>query len=96
MKENLFKIVACHLIGDYVLQSDYVSKNKGKNWYILFVHSFLYCVPWAVTFGKDDSRLPILFSTHMVIDALKARYKKIDIVDDQVLHYLIGLMYLKK
>lgn len=38
-------IVLCHLIGDYVLQCDFIAQTKGKNWYHLFVHCALYCVP---------------------------------------------------
>ncbi len=30
-------IVLCHLIGDYVLQCDFIAQTKGKNWYHLFV-----------------------------------------------------------
>lgn len=38
-------IVLCHLIGDYVLQCDFIAQTKGKNWYHLFVHCALYCIP---------------------------------------------------
>ena len=31
-------LVFCHLVGDYVLQSDFIAKTKGSNWYHLFVH----------------------------------------------------------
>ena len=44
-------IVLCHLIGDYVLQCDFIAQTKGKNWYHLFVHCALYCVPFLVVFG---------------------------------------------
>ena len=33
MIETILILVACHLIGDYVLQSNYLAMNKGKNWY---------------------------------------------------------------
>lgn len=46
MLETIFKIVIAHLIGDYVLQSDFIAKTKGENWYHLFVHSALYVVPF--------------------------------------------------
>ena len=44
-------VVLCHLIGDYVLQCDFIAQTKGKNWYHLFVHCALYCVPFLIAFG---------------------------------------------
>lgn len=26
-----FKLLVCHLIGDYVLQTDFIAKTKGKD-----------------------------------------------------------------
>lgn len=44
--ETLFKLVMCHLVGDYVLQIDFIAKTKGENWYHLLVHCLLYCLPF--------------------------------------------------
>lgn len=87
MLETLFKIVIAHLIGDYVLQTDFIAKTKGENWYHLFVHSALYVVPFYVLFGFDW-KLGLLFLSHSLIDAQKARYNKLGYVCDQILHYL--------
>ena len=87
------KLVFCHLLGDYVLQCDYIAQTKGKNWYHLFVHSALYCFPFFCWFGLVW-QLPVVFVSHMIIDPLKARYNKITYVQDQVLHYLVILLYL--
>lgn len=92
---ELIKIVFCHLIGDYVLQIDFIAKTKGNNWYHLFVHCALYCVSFAIVFGIDW-KLTVVFITHVIIDTLKARYNKISYPTDQVLHYMIGLIYLMK
>lgn len=86
-------IIMCHLLGDYVLQVDFIAQTKGKNWYHLFVHSALYCLPFLIVFGLDW-RLALLFVSHMIIDPLKARWGKITYVQDQVLHYIISLIYL--
>ena len=91
--DTIFKLIFCHLIGDYVLQCDFIAQSKGKNWYHLFVHCMLYCLPFYVVFGLTW-QLAVIFITHIVIDALKARYKKINYLTDQVLHYLIALIYL--
>lgn len=91
--DTILKLIFCHLIGDYVLQGDFIAQSKGKNWYHLFVHCMLYCLPFYVVFGLTW-QLAVIFITHIVIDALKARYKIINYVTDQVLHYLIVLIYL--
>lgn len=91
--ELLLKLVFCHLVGDYVLQSDFIAKTKGENWYHLFVHCILYCLPFYVCFGIDW-RLFIILAAHLIIDPLKARYKKISYTQDQVIHYITLLIYL--
>lgn len=90
--ELLLKLVFCHLVGDYVLQSDFIAKTKGENWYHLFVHCVLYCLPFYIVFGLTWQFMAI-FVTHIVIDASKARYKAIDYTTDQLLHYMITLIY---
>lgn len=93
MFETILLIIFCHLVGDYVLQSDFIAKSKGSNWYHLFVHCVLYILPFYVTFGLTW-QLGFIFVTHMIIDPLKARYNKINYVTDQVLHYIVTLVYL--
>lgn len=91
--QKLILLIMCHLIGDYVLQSNFIASTKGKNWYHLFVHCVLYTVPFLIVFGWTWQLL-IIFLTHMIIDPLKARYYKITYVQDQILHYVITLVYL--
>lgn len=91
MIENLVTIILCHLVGDYVLQSDYLATNKGKDWYLLLVHSALYCIPFIFAFGISIY-VGIIFTIHVIVDALKARYNKIGIFEDQMLHYAIAIM----
>lgn len=83
--------IFCHLIGDYVLQIDYIAKTKGENWYHLLVHCLLYILPFRIVYGADWG-LVILLVSHIVIDALKARYKKITYVQDQELHYATAFL----
>lgn len=90
---TVIKFVLCHLIGDYVLQSDFIAQTKGKNWYHLFVHCALYVVPFYLVFGLDW-RLAFLFITHLITDALKARYGMINYVTDQIIHYACMIVYL--
>lgn len=91
MIETIIKIIFCHLVGDYVLQCDFIAQTKGKNWYHLFVHCALYVLPFYIAFGLDW-KLALLFATHIIIDPLKARWNKISYTTDQVLHYAIALI----
>lgn len=79
------------MLGDYVLQSDFIASSKGQNWYHLMVHCFLYAVPFYAGFGYDW-RLLVIVGTHIVIDALKARWHVINYAVDQITHYGIALM----
>jgi len=90
---RIILLVLSHLIGDYVLQSDFLAQTKGSNWYHLFVHCALYCVPFAIMFGINDILLYI-FVSHIIIDSLKARYGIIGYVQDQIMHYIAMLIYL--
>lgn len=93
MIEKIVLLVICHMIGDYVLQNDFIASTKGKNWYHLFVHCVLYVVPFYVCFGFVW-QLAVMFISHLIIDPLKARYSKINYCQDQALHYLVSLLYL--
>lgn len=93
MIETLFKLVLCHLVGDYVLQIDFIAKTKGNNIYHLIVHCLLYCLPYYIVCGFVWQLIPLLL-LHIVIDLLKAKYKLIPYWLDQVLHYLTCLLYL--
>ncbi len=87
--ELCFILVSCHLVGDYVFQSDFIAKTKGENIYHLFVHSALYVVPFYIAFGWDYFIIPFLFSTHVLIDAGKARYHVVSYLWDQVFHFAV-------
>ena len=89
----IIKMIFCHLVGDYVLQSDFIAKTKGQNWYHLFVHCFLYCLPFYIVFGLTWHLL-FIFVTHLLVDQLKAKFNKINYVTDQLLHYIAMLVYL--
>ena len=93
MIEKGFILIVCHLVGDYVLQTDFIAKTKGENWYHLVVHCLLYCLPFYFVFGWVW-QLGVILLAHLIIDPLKARWKKISYTTDQVLHYLTLCVYL--
>ncbi len=82
-----------HLFGDYILQNDYFARMKKNSWYHMAVHCFLYSFLFLTIF--DEMSVGLLFLSHFVIDTLKARYQKINELQDQGLHFFIlGLLYL--
>ncbi len=85
-------LITCHMIGDYFFQNEFIANTKGQNWYHLVVHCVLYAVPFAIAFGWCW-QLALIAVLHFPVDALKARYKKITYVQDQVLHYLLVMSY---
>ena len=89
----LYKLLACHFMGDYVLQVNYIAQTKGKNWWHMVTHCILYTVPFALTFGIDW-RLAVILISHFIIDSLKARWHVIGYAADQVDHLLICGVYL--
>ena len=97
--ETLFRLVMCHLVGDYVLQIDFIAKTKGENWYHLirkdhlYLKYLLYCLPFYLAFGFVW-QIFVLLAIHIVVDAMKARYKKINYITDQVIHYVTLLIFL--
>lgn len=93
--EMIFKLMICHLIGDYVLQSNFLATTKGQNFYHLFVQCCLYIVPFYFMFGLTWQLL-ILFTVHiMLVDALKARCGMINYVCDQIIHYIcLGIYFI--
>ena len=84
----LFKLTACHMVGDYALQSNFLAKTKGENWWHMVVHCVLYTVPFAIVFGFDW-RTWVLFASHVLVDAMKARWRVIGYVTDQLAHMTI-------
>ena len=91
--DNVIHLILCHLVGDYVLQCDFIAKTKGSNLYHLFVHCALYCLPFVLLYGIDW-KIGILFASHIIIDVLKARFNKISYIIDQILHYIVLFTFL--
>ncbi len=90
---EILKIIICHIVGDYFLQTDYMATGKGKDWYLLFVHCVCYCVPFIVLYGFIW-QIALIFIVHVIVDSLKARYQKINLLTDQIIHYIVALTLL--
>lgn len=93
-------LLFAHLLADYPLQGDFLSKMKGKNIIILFTHAGIWagCIAIAgylIGFEADYIDVALLFIVHAIADYLKAAnklwYKKLDalkggLLSDQLIH----------
>jgi hypothetical protein len=59
--------VIAHIVGDFVLQSDWMALNKSKKTWIALVHGVLYTTPFLV-FTRSVPALLFIALTHAVID----------------------------
>ena len=91
MIELIFKILFCHFLGDYVLQTDFLAKTKHENTWHLIAHCFLYTVPFYFVLGWSPI---IVFMPihHYLTDLMKCR-KTISYPSDQISHLLFALPY---
>ena len=87
---RLYILLACHMLGDYVFQSDFLARTKGENWWHMAAHCVLYTVPFAAVFGIDG-RICWLLASHVLIDTMKARWHAIGYAQDQTAHILTML-----
>ncbi|MBE6450818.1 MAG: DUF3307 domain-containing protein [Alphaproteobacteria bacterium] len=57
----------CHLIGDYWLQSHWMSINKKHNTLVALIHAFFYTLPFLFI-TQSISALSIICLSHALID----------------------------
>ena len=97
---NIILILLTHWVFDFVLQTDEMALEKGKNFWTLVNHSIVYSLGFLVVFGGREMFF-ILLVSHIIIDGISSRvagyfYKIGDrhnffvvIGLDQVLHYIV-------
>ncbi len=86
---NLIYAMACHFIGDFPLQSEFLALNKGKSTEIMIYHVAIY-TSLFILLGATAVQCSMIFFTHYIIDNLKARYGIIkSIWFDQLLHMTV-------
>jgi hypothetical protein len=69
----MFEMILGHLIGDYLLQNDWMAtqkkKHEGLGWSACLVHCFLYTAAVCVTMGNFDIMwVVVVFFSHFAID----------------------------
>ncbi len=62
-----FGIVLAHLVGDYVLQSDWMANEKTKRWIPAWAHAITYGLPYLLV-TQSPLALAVIVVTHAVID----------------------------
>ena len=66
--------LVAHAIGDYVLQSDWMAKEKTRRSVAALAHVIAYSIPFYVL-GASWTAMLVIASTHFVIDRWRlARY----------------------
>ena len=96
--EKLLLLVSMHMLGDYVLQNDFLAKFKSTNNFILFVHSWIWtfsiCLGLKLTNSFSLFDFVFLLVFHFFIDKWKCNRKDKsfaltkDLYIDQFLHLL--------
>lgn len=86
MLMSILFLFAAHCIADFGVQSDFVVKNKSKDYYMLLVHCAIYAVIVAIGFlvveWKDRLNpdwnlvISVVFYSHFIIDLIKCRFRK--------------------
>lgn len=68
------EVMLAHLVGDYVIQSDWMATEKTKRWWPAIVHGLTYALPFLFI-TLDWRALAVIALTHVVIDRFRlARY----------------------
>lgn len=100
IKYILFILIG-HAVGDYLFQTQHLAECKGKDNYVLFIHSILYSfgimiVSYLMNYNTTLNQLVLISITHFPIDYVKARGitpkyfgDKYALYIDQVIHYII-------
>lgn len=80
------QMAACHMVGDFAMQPDWMGKFKATHWEINGYHALTYTAPFALM-GASPVQCAAVAVTHFMIDPMKARWHWIDkIWVDQILH----------
>lgn len=60
-------IILAHLVGDYLIQSDWMASEKTKKWWPAIAHGTTYTLPYAVV-TQSLLALAVIAGTHVIID----------------------------
>lgn len=70
----LAESLLAHLVGDYLLQSDWMANEKTRCWWPAIVHGFAYSLPFLLI-TRSPWALLVIGGTHVVLDRFRvAKY----------------------
>lgn len=68
-------LLICHLLGDYVLQSDWMAREKTQRSEVALVHAVIYSLPFLWIARASWPGFAFIAGTHFLIDRFRlARY----------------------
>lgn len=74
MSVTALGVLLAHLVGDYLLQSDWMALEKTKRWWPAWAHALTYGLPYLFV-TQSPLALAAIVVTHAVIDRYRlARY----------------------
>lgn len=92
----IITLITVHCIADYPLQGDFLANIKGKNFFLLMVHSWIWSgliwISGTMFFIANITDFLVLLVGHMLIDKWKCSRKDkskaltTDLYIDQALH----------
>ena len=104
MINDLILLLTVHCLADYPLQGDFLANTKGKNFFLLLVHAFIWSGMVYVTFNHLGINNPwwflFLFVGHVLIDKWKcdrpdkSKALTTDLYLDQLGHFVQILIVL--
>jgi len=66
--------IVCHLIGDYIFQSDWMATRKISSSLVAFIHALTYSIPFLFL-TQNVYSLSFIVGTHFLVDRFRvARY----------------------
>ena len=60
-------IILAHMVGDYVIQSDWMAREKTRRWLPAVAHGVTYTIPYAFI-TQSIPALVVIAGTHVIID----------------------------
>lgn len=92
MAETFLSLLAAHLIGDFLLQTGWIIKNK-KQWPALLIHVSIITILSMLILGTwHPVIIPVIAVTHLAVDYVKANLLKdnaLAFTSDQLVHIAI-------
>ena len=60
-------VILAHMVGDYLIQSDWMAQEKTKRWWPAIAHGLTYGLPFLFI-TQSPLALAVIVGTHIVID----------------------------